>query len=431
MVWLQGRLQRPLTPRCCVGLGILVVWFARVSAHPMPNTVIAASLDDSGVTLEIAIPLTELRLALPASIPPTGDLLIEPQRSALIAYLQTHCSARSGNGPAQLAVVQSIAQWDARDENVGLYQELRAQMRFAASGGFEPRDFLLTYDAVIHQVPNHYALVQITRDFRAGMLSGERAIDVGVIRFDFGHDATPPLRVTAAAASLWSGFGAAIALGFHHVATGVDHVLFLITLLIVAPLRTIDGRWSLFQGWRYATRRFLVISMAFTLGHSVALLIGAYDLVPIPRAAIEVLIAASIGIAAIHAIRPLFAGREWLVAAVFGTVHGLAFSESLAELALMPWVRAVAVGGFNLGVEGAQLLAMASAVPLLAASRWRVFHAIRVCTMVAVALIAAGWIVERGQSLFTSHHAQTPTPNRDRSMSALPSRIPREGNATS
>jgi hypothetical protein len=73
----------------------------------------------------------------------------------------------------------------------------------------------------------------------------------------------------------------------------------------------------------------LAISVAFTLGHSVALLVGAYKLVPVPRAAIEVLIAASIAIAAIHAIRPLFAGREWLVAAAFGTVHGLAFSESV------------------------------------------------------------------------------------------------------
>jgi hypothetical protein len=372
---------------------------ASVSAHPMPNTVIAASLNDTGVSLEIAIPLPELRLALPGSIPRTADLLTEPGRSALIAYLQAHCSVQSRSGPPQPAVVQSLALWEARDDNVGLYQELRAQVFFAAIAGFDPRDFTLAYDAVIHQVPNHFALVQIVRDFRGGVLSGDRATDAGVIRFDFARNETPSLLITAAPASLWSGLRAAIALGFHHVATAFDHVLFLITLLIVAPLRAIGGRWSLFQGWGYAARRFLVVSLAFTLGHSAALLIGAYELVPIPRAAIEVLIAASIAIAAIHAIRPLFAGREWLVAAAFGTVHGLAFSESLTQLTLTPWVRALAVGGFNIGVEGAQLVAMACAAPLIAASRWRIFHAIRICTMVCAALLAGVWMLERGQVL--------------------------------
>ncbi|MPY88381.1 MAG: hypothetical protein GEU99_10685 [Luteitalea sp.] len=83
-----------------------------------------------------------------------------------------------------------------------------------------------------------------------------------------------------------------------------------------------------------------------------------YEFVSVPRAAIGILIAGSIAIAAIHPIRPLFAGREWLVGAAFGTVHGLAFSESLKELTLTPWVCALAVGGFNIGVEGAQLVAI-------------------------------------------------------------------------
>ncbi|MCC7124868.1 MAG: HupE/UreJ family protein [Acidobacteria bacterium] len=376
----------------------------------MPNTVIAASINDGGVVLDLAIPLPELRLALPAAIAKTADLLSEPQRSALSAYLSAHCSAQSASGAMHRPIVTSLAVWEARDDNVGVYQELRARMFFPASDDFNPRDFQLKYDAVIHQVPNHFALVQITRDFRAGMLSDDRTVDVGVIRFDFARNDSPPLRLTAASASLWTGFRSVVTLGFHHVATGFDHVLFLITLLIVAPLREIDGRWSLFQGWQYAARRFLRISLAFTAGHSVALLVGAYELIPIPRAAIEVLIAASIVIAALHAIRPLFAGREWLVAAVFGTVHGFAFSESLAELALTPWIRAVAVGGFNVGVEGAQLVAMACAVPLLAASRFRFFHALRVWMMVAATVVAGAWMVERGQVLIASQVPRTAEP---------------------
>lgn len=58
--------------------------------------------------------------------------------------------------------------------------------------------------------------------------------------------------------------------------------------------------------------------------------------------------------------------------------HGLAFAERLSGLALTALVRALAVGRFNIGVEGAQLVAMLCALPLVTASRWRVFPVIRV-----------------------------------------------------
>lgn len=122
---------------------------------------------------------------------------------------------------------------------------------------------------------------------------------------------------------------------------------------------------------------------------------GVYAGVPLPPHAVEVLIAVSILIAAIHAIRPLFTGREWLVAAAFGTVHGLAFSETLAGLSVTPAMKAMAVLGFNLGVEGAQLVVMACALPILAVSRWRMFHPLRVCTMTCTAIVAGLWIFER------------------------------------
>jgi len=54
--------------------------------------------------------------------------------------------------------------------------------------------------------------------------------------------------------------------------------------------------------------------------------------------------------------------------------------------------------GFNLGVEGAQLVAMACAVPLLYASRWRGFHALRITAMGCVVVLALVWIAQRAAS---------------------------------
>ena len=125
-----------------------------------------------------------------------------------------------------------------------------------------------------------------------------------------------------------------------------------------------------------------------------SLALGAFELIPLPSRA-EIAIAASVLLAAVHAIRPLFAGSEWKIAAGFGLLHGLAFSESLSGGGLDPMTRASLVLGFNVGVEGAQLVAMACAVPLLYASRWRGFHIVRIAAMACVVVLAVVWIVQR------------------------------------
>ena len=265
--------------------------------------------------------------------------------------------------------------------------------------GADARSFQLRYDAVIHQIPNHFALARIDRNFRAGLVGHGNGVELGVIKYDFAAKTVPPFTVKAEAGSLFSGFAAMVRLGLVHVAGGLDHILFLVTLLFVAPLRNLGGSWSLFQGFSYSIRRFLVISIAFTIGHSAALAAGAYELVAFNAAAIEVLIAISILLAAAHAVRPIVPGREWMLAGGFGLIHGLAFSGSLSGLHLPAMDKAAAILGFNIGVEGAQLLVMAAALPVLLISRYPVFHPIRRTAMVCVAALALIWIGERAFGL--------------------------------
>ena len=374
----------------CVGIGGAIV-----AAHPMPNTVIAVSLDDRALRLDITLPMPDLLLVLPLAVTPEVGRLTDQQSQVLTAYFSEHLTVTSRGGARQPYAIESFELSEAVDSDVGRYQELTLHVRTAPTTDFDPRDFTLAYDAVIHQVPTHFALVQVAQDFRFGLLAGEPATDIGVIAFDFADNRTPPMVINASQGSIWRGFRSLVSLGFRHVGTGLDHLLFLATLLVVAPLRVVAGKWSLFQGWGYAVRRVLVISAAFTVGHSVALLLGAYDVIPVPRDAVEILVAASILLAAVHAIRPLFAGREWLVAGVFGIVHGLAFSESLIGLNLTPFLKAVSVLGFNIGVEGAQLVVMACAFPVLLISRRPMFHTLRIAAMVCAAVLAGFWMVER------------------------------------
>lgn len=84
------------------------------------------------------------------------------------------------------------------------------------------------------------------------------------------------------------------------------------------------------------------------LGHSVTLAVAALARLDLPAAPVESLIAASILIGAGHALRPLFPGREALIAAGFGLIHGMAFSFTLAELHLDTGQLVLSLLGFNL-----------------------------------------------------------------------------------
>ncbi len=364
-------------------------------AHPFPNSVISLGVEEHLISLDIGIPAPELMhvLAGDANADASGFLANRPQD--LRAYLAAHIALETETGADLPFQVRSMSIEKAADADAGEYEQFRFKLEAPVPAGADARRFQLRYDAVIHQIPNHFALARIDWNFRAGLVGHENGVELGVIKYDFATKTVPPFAVKAEAGSLFSGFAAMVRLGLVHVAGGLDHILFLVTLLFVAPLRNLGGSWSLFQGYSYSIRRFLIISMAFTIGHSAALAAGAYELLSFNAAIIEVLIAVSILMGASHAFKPIVPGREWMLAGGFGLIHGLAFSESISGLHLPAADKAAAILGFNIGVEGAQLLVMAAALPVLLISRYPAFHLIRRTAMAGVAALAVIWIGER------------------------------------
>jgi hypothetical protein len=392
-----------LTRRLCVRAALLALltvcglqWLAQgARAHPYPNSVITISINERRLTLTISVPAPELLHVLTGDAYQNAEAYLAKDPQALSFYLDAHLAVLDKGGAMLPHVTSAVSVAKTSDPDVGEYEEFRFEIEAPVPAGSDARALSLRYDAVIHQIPNHFALVRISQDFRGGLVGQASPVELGVIRYDFASKTVPPLAINAGQGSLWTGFKAIVSLGLHHVAGGLDHILFLATLLAVAPLRVVNGGWSLFQGYGYSIRRFLAISIAFTLGHSVSLAIGAYQLVSVNTTLVEVLIAFSILLAALHAFRPVFSGREWLVSGGFGLVHGLAFSASLSGLHLPPLDNAAAIFGFNIGVEAAQLLVMAAALPLMLLSRYELFHTLRRAAMILVAMLAALWIGER------------------------------------
>jgi hypothetical protein len=181
-----------------------------------------------------------------------------------------------------------------------------------------------------------------------------------------------------------------------HIAEGTDHLMFLLALLLPAPLLACGSRWGRSGTTAHSLRYILGIVTAFSVGHSVTLALAASGMVHVPSRPIEVLIAVSILLSAIHAIRPMFPRREAAIAAFFGLIHGLAFATALSGLGFGGWYRLINLLGFNLGIEAMQILVVTVTLPsLLLLSRTPAYSLLRVGGALFAALASIGWIIER------------------------------------
>lgn len=171
-------------------------------------------------------------------------------------------------------------------------------------------------------------------------------------------------------------------LGVEHIVTGYDHLLFLLCLLVPG------GTW----------RSRVAIVTAFTLAHSVTLVLAALHVVSPPPRFVEVAIALSIAYVAIENLMHDGPRTRWPVAFGFGLIHGFGFAAMLDVLAMPTGQLVSSVLAFNLGVELGQLVVVVVAVPLIAVIARAAWHRRLVqTTSVLVCGLAAWWIVERLQ----------------------------------
>jgi hypothetical protein len=191
-------------------------------------------------------------------------------------------------------------------------------------------------------------------------------------------------------------FASLFQLGIRHIAEGTDHLLFLLVLLLPAPLLVSGSRWSLPIGVRQSLLRILGIVTAFTVGHSITLTLAAMGAVKVPSRPVEVLIAVSIFVSAVHAFRPIFPGKEAWIAAFFGLIHGLAFAATLDRLGFGRWERVAGILAFNLGIETMQMFVVAVILPsLILLSKTGAYPVLRIGGALFAGAVSLGWMAER------------------------------------
>lgn len=183
-----------------------------------------------------------------------------------------------------------------------------------------------------------------------------------------------------------------LVLGIEHILTGADHLLFVLGLLLLVG---INGR-------------IVKAVTAFTLAHSLTLAAASLGWVSVPSVVIEALVALSIVFVAVELLprpgRPetVTRRRPWLVAFVFGLLHGLAFAGALAEIGLPPKSVVLSLFLFNVGVEIGQLAFIGVAVAAILGLRWLrarlpwdLAPASRLAPAYAIGCFASFWFIER------------------------------------
>jgi len=189
--------------------------------------------------------------------------------------------------------------------------------------------------------------------------------------------------------------------GVWHIWIGFDHILFLISLLLPAVLCWKAGNWLPQHSLRLALWEVFKIVTAFTIAHSITLCLAVLGLVSLPSRWVESVIAASVLLAALHNLYPVISGRLWIMTFVFGLIHGLGFASVLIDLGLPGQSLALALAGFNLGVEIGQIAIVGLFVPLAFLMRRTGFYQQYLLHFgsVLIALIACIWLVERSMEL--------------------------------
>ena len=277
----------------------------------------------------------------------------------------------------------SVSEHLIDDHTDGAY----AVLRFRADCGVTLRSLQVRYGLFFELDPQHKGLMRLAYQgaSNSAIFSPDKA------RQDFN----------LAAPNKLAQFVDYLLEGVWHIWIGFDHILFLLALLLPAVAIRSRHRWEGVNAFRPAFWNVFKIVTAFTVAHSITLTLATLEVITLPSRLVESIIAASVVIAALNNVVPIFSERRWAMAFAFGLVHGFGFASVLADLGLPSDALILALVGFNAGVELGQLAIVAAFLPFAYVLRRTIFYRRMVLLggSLLIALLAGVWFVERAFEL--------------------------------
>ena len=358
-------------------------------AHNGEQSLVYLDIFDSTIEGEIHYPVADLNEVLDLDIPLDAEDAVEwaeANPGIIENYSAEHIAISDIDGE-QWPIV--FSGFDGLDVGTGAF--LLAVFEVDREFTEVPRQFVVAYDGIFHAKPERDALLAIATDFGSGTFNNEADT---LVRYSPGSTSQT---VDLGDTSFWKGVTGVVELGVEHIRIGVDHILFIIALVLPSVLifRTGAG-WQPSPGFGASLWRVLKIVTMFTIAHTITLTLGGLGIVELPSALVETVIAISIILAALHNLRPVLVNREWLIAFGFGLIHGFGFAGLLSDLGLTQSRRLVSLLGFNIGIEIGQAVIIVLVFPALFLARRTKGYlpAMRAGSMLLIA-IASAWAIER------------------------------------
>ncbi|MGZ8156132.1 MAG: HupE/UreJ family protein [Burkholderiales bacterium] len=348
-------------------------------AHKPSDSYLVLQAEGPNVAGQWDIALRDLEHAIGLDADGDGAITwgeLKARHAAIAAYALGRLKLRTESRDCDIKVTDHLVD----NHTDGAYAVLRFD---AACSGPESRALEIEYRLFFDLDPTHRGLLrwQSGKLTMTGVLSPDR----------------PVLRVQGEEASRLAQFFAYGREGVWHIWIGIDHMLFLISLLLPAVLVASGRDWAPVGRLAAAIWDVLKVVTSFTLAHSITLSLAALSVISLPTRLTETAIALSVFLAALNNIWPVVYGRRWIVAFGFGLIHGFGFASVLAELGLPRDTLLTALVGFNLGVEAGQLVVVAAFLPFAYSMRRTVLYrrVILLGGSAMIAAVAAGWMAER------------------------------------
>lgn len=361
-----------------VALLLLALFTATANAHRPSDAFLTLSVEGTQISGQWEIALRDLEVAQGVDANRDSTLTwgeLQAARTRLDQALAAALTLQADGAACPLRVTDLLI----NDRLDGRYAWFELQAQCPRTVGTLDIGYQFLFDLD----PSHRGIVVL----RSGGVSETRVLS----------PSEPQLRFKPGTSSGWHTFRDYVVEGVHHIWIGIDHVLFLLALLLPAVLLREGGQWRPVPALRPALWSVFGVVTAFTLAHSITLTLAALELLRLPSRWVESAIAASVVLAALNNLWPLVNRARWAMAFVFGLIHGFGFASVLGELGLPQASRLLALVAFNTGVELGQLAIVLVVMPLaywLRASRFY-RHGVLMIGSAAVVVIALVWFYER------------------------------------
>lgn len=356
----------------------LVLAYTPAWAHKPSDSYLSLTVRGAEVVGRWDIALRDLDYAVGLDSDDDGGITwgeVKRKQQDIAAYAFSHLSLASGTTACSVRPSDQLID----NHTDGAY----AVLQFTAACPTPAEALSIDYRLLFDLDAQHKGLLRLTQ--------------AGTTLTAIFSQTSPTQSFRVGTASVWEQVLQYLSEGVWHIWVGVDHLLFLLALLLPAVLIKVERRWEAVSHFQSALREVVSIVTAFTVAHSITLSLATVGLVQLPSRLVESTIASSVIAAAVANLAPIAEGRRRWMAFGFGLIHGFGFATVLTDLGLPPQSLTVSLFSFNLGVEVGQLAVVACFLPMAFwCRRSRVYQQVVLAGGSAlIAGLASVWFVER------------------------------------